>query len=62
MFLNKIKNTYKKSQNKAIKKRHVLTCLNFSLFLFLHLFLQKAIKKLINKLIKTIELVKKPLG
>ena len=51
MFLNlnkQNKNTYKKSQNKAIKKRHVLTCLNFSLFLFLHLFLQKSNKE-INK-------------
>ena len=58
ILINKIKNTHKKSQNKAIKGRHVLTCFNFSLFLFYTSFYKKAIKKLINKLIKTIELVK----
>ena len=48
MFFNKIKNTYKKSQNKAIKKRHVLTCLNFSLFLFFTPLFTKSNKE-INK-------------
>ena len=57
-LINKIKNTYKKSQNKVIKKKHVLTCFNFSLFLFYTSFYKKAIEKSINKIIKTIELVK----
>ena len=57
-YLNKQnKNTYKKSQNKAIKMRHVLTCFNFSLFLFYTSFYKKAINKLINKIMKTINLI-----
>ena len=64
MFLNlnkQIKITYKKSQNKAIKKE---TCFNLFKFLFIPFytsFYKKAIKKLINKINKTIELVKKHL-
>ena len=49
-------NTYKKSQNKAIKWKYVLICFNFSLFLFDTFFAyKKAIKnksKLINKIFK----------